>query len=281
MKPITKEEQAKTFTIALIGVSTTYTKILKRITAITQCRTRRYQVLDRYQDTPNADIIMVNVESVDAITRLNIIREHKTTAKHRSVIAIRSNKTLANDNWDYIAHTPFNPSRLIKLLDKFTIAELDYIPELSIDENNNANVDAGTVHSLSEFMSKSHQQQPAKKVLVVDDSEVIRTQLGLELKLKNYQAVYAASGEQALTLLSKEHFDLIFLDIVLPGLDGYSVCKHIKKDPSLKDMPVVMLTSRSSSFDKIRGTLAGCSTYVTKPVSHQQFKQISSKYLEN
>jgi twitching motility two-component system response regulator PilG len=78
--------------------------------------------------------------------------------------------------------------------------------------------------------------------------------------------------------MGKNFYDIIFLDVILPGADGYQVCKHIKKNPLLKQTPVVMLTSKASPFDRVRGSLAGCDTYLTKPVDYQEFKQVLEKY---
>jgi two-component system, cell cycle response regulator len=67
---------------------------------------------------------------------------------------------------------------------------------------------------------------------------------------------------------------------VLPGSDGYSVCRTIKRDPKTRLTPVVMLTSKSSPFDKIRGTLAGCDNYLTKPVTQDDFERTVKRYLQ-
>jgi twitching motility two-component system response regulator PilG len=66
----------------------------------------------------------------------------------------------------------------------------------------------------------------------------------------------------------------------LPGADGYQICRAIRKNPATKKTPVVMLTSKSSSFDKIRGSMAGCDTYLTKPVDNATFQEVVKKYLK-
>ena len=89
----------------------------------------------------------------------------------------------------------------------------------------------------------------------------------------------AQSGEEALKMLAKKSYDLIFLDIILPGADGYEVCKLIRRNQDTKRIPVIMLTSKSSPFDRIRGSLAGCSWYLTKPVEHVKFYEVIDKCL--
>lgn len=89
----------------------------------------------------------------------------------------------------------------------------------------------------------------------------------------------AETGEQGLEALENNRYDIIFLDVVLPGADGYQVCKTIRKNMETKHTPIVMLTSRSSPFDKVRGSLAGCSSYLTKPVDYDNFFSVLEGYL--
>jgi two-component system, cell cycle response regulator len=116
------------------------------------------------------------------------------------------------------------------------------------------------------------------KVLVVDDSTTVRKQLQLALHDMDAMVVAAASGEEALRAVEKYAFDLVLLDVVMPGMDGYQVCKLLKRTRSTRALPVVMLTSKSSPFDKIRGSLAGCDSYLVKPVTHRDFRQVVERY---
>ncbi len=117
-------------------------------------------------------------------------------------------------------------------------------------------------------------------VLVVDDSPTVRKQLELVLASLQAKVLTAVSGEAGLELLARHHFDLVLLDVVLPGSDGYSVCRTIKRDSKTRLTPVVMLTSKSSPFDKIRGSLAGCDNYLTKPVTQDDFERTVKRYLQ-
>jgi CheY-like chemotaxis protein len=107
--------------------------------------------------------------------------------------------------------------------------------------------------------------------LVVDDSVTVRNQLQAALQKAGLTADLASGGEQALLMLSKQSYDLIFLDVVMPGDDGYAVCKLIRKLPANKQTQVIMLTSRSSPFDRARGALAGCDMYLIKPIDLKTF----------
>lgn len=115
--------------------------------------------------------------------------------------------------------------------------------------------------------------------LVVDDSPTVRKQLEIVLRNEEIDVVTAVTGEQALDALAQREFSIVLLDVVLPGTDGYQVCKAIKKNPATRHLPVVMLTSKSSPFDRIRGSLAGCDSYLVKPVSQSAFISTVGKYV--
>ncbi|MEO8064291.1 MAG: response regulator [Pseudomonadota bacterium] len=116
------------------------------------------------------------------------------------------------------------------------------------------------------------------RVLAVDDSPLMRTFLQNKLLPYGIQPEFASSGEEALFKISKQHFDMIFLDVMLPGMDGYDVCKMIKKNKDNSLMKVVMLTSKDKTFDKIRGTMAGCDGYLTKPVDELKLRAIIERH---
>ena len=127
-------------------------------------------------------------------------------------------------------------------------------------------------------VSVSRQEEHNFRVLAVDDSPLMRTFLQNKLQPYGIYPEFASSGEEALFKISKQHFDLIFLDVMLPGMDGYDVCKMIKKNKDNNLMKVVMLTSKDKTFDKIRGTMAGCDGYLTKPVDELKLRAIIERH---
>jgi CheY-like chemotaxis protein len=122
-----------------------------------------------------------------------------------------------------------------------------------------------------------HEEQQFR-VLAVDDSPLMRTFLQNKLQPYGIAPEFASSGEEALFKISKQHYDMIFLDVMLPGMDGYDVCKMIKKNKDNSLMKVVMLTSKDKTFDKIRGTMAGCDGYLTKPVDELKLRAIIERH---
>jgi CheY-like chemotaxis protein len=127
-------------------------------------------------------------------------------------------------------------------------------------------------------MPAPRHEEHSFRVLAVDDSPLMRTFLQNKLQPYGIQPEFASSGEEALFKISKQHFDLIFLDVMLPGMDGYDVCKMIKKNKDNSLMKVVMLTSKDKTFDKIRGTMAGCDSYLTKPVDEMKLRAIIERH---
>jgi two-component system cell cycle response regulator len=115
--------------------------------------------------------------------------------------------------------------------------------------------------------------------LVVDDSETVRTQTTAALERVGIQSRAVGDAEGAINAMRERSFDLIFLDVVMPRIDGYELCRRIKQDPYARSTPVLMLTSRSSQFDRARGALAGCDGYLTKPVAWADFPREVDKVL--
>jgi twitching motility two-component system response regulator PilG len=117
------------------------------------------------------------------------------------------------------------------------------------------------------------------RVLVVDDSKPAREFMLGELAKMNVAPEECDTGEEALLRLLNSDYDVVFLDVVMPGIDGYEVCKLIKARRGRLRTRVVMLTSRDGAFDKIRGKLSGCDAYLTKPVDHAKLHALMLQYL--
>jgi len=104
-------------------------------------------------------------------------------------------------------------------------------------------------------------------ILVVDDEEDIRELVELNLHREGYTVLTSETGEQALALAKAKTPDLVVLDLMLPGMDGLEVCKRLKNDPVLQQIPVVMLTAKGEESDIVAGLELGADDYITKPFS--------------
>ncbi len=119
-----------------------------------------------------------------------------------------------------------------------------------------------------------------KTVMIVDDSPTIRKILGLTLERAGYKVIAEPDGESAIERLVQTVPDLILLDIAMPKLDGYEVCKRIKLDPRTKHVPVVMLSGKGALFDKVKGHMAGATEYLTKPFETPAVLAVVTNYCE-
>jgi DNA-binding response OmpR family regulator len=109
------------------------------------------------------------------------------------------------------------------------------------------------------------------RVLVVEDDPAIRELIGLHLKLEGYAVMPSADGAEGLRLARAERFDLIVLDIMLPGLDGISVLGAIRRESINKETPILMLTARREESDKVLGLETGADDYLGKPFGIREF----------
>jgi twitching motility two-component system response regulator PilG len=112
-------------------------------------------------------------------------------------------------------------------------------------------------------------QPPALKVMVVDDSRTIRRTAEMLLGTVGCEVITAVDGFEALALIVDQHPRIIFLDIMMPRLDGYQTCALIKDHERFKHIPVIMLSSRDGPYDKARGRAAGSDHFLTKPFSRE------------
>ncbi len=103
------------------------------------------------------------------------------------------------------------------------------------------------------------------KVMVIDDSNTIRRSAEIFLLKTGCEVILAEDGFDALAKIADHHPEVIFVDIMMPRLDGYQTCALIKKNPRLRDTPVIMLSSKDGLFDRARGRLVGSDEYLTKP----------------
>ncbi|MBN1522182.1 MAG: response regulator [Candidatus Aureabacteria bacterium] len=116
-----------------------------------------------------------------------------------------------------------------------------------------------------------------KTILIVDDHGALRYILSFDLQKKGFKTVTAGSGEKGIEIAQKERPDLILLDAMMPGIDGFETCRRLKKDDSTKDIPVLMVTAKSQREDVLEGLQSGAVSYMVKPF---KFEELFSKIVE-
>jgi twitching motility two-component system response regulator PilG len=120
-----------------------------------------------------------------------------------------------------------------------------------------------------------------KRILIVEDEESLLKLETILLTVKGYEVSGASTGTTALEKLSGETFDLILLDIMLPDIDGYEICRRIKEHPRHASTPVVMLTAKKSVEDQERGATCGADAYLTKPFKSAMIIEVIEKLVRD
>jgi twitching motility two-component system response regulator PilG len=118
------------------------------------------------------------------------------------------------------------------------------------------------------------------RVMVIDDSKTIRRTAETLLKKEGCDVVTATDGFEALAKISDHHPQIIFVDIMMPRLDGYQTCALIKNNQVFKTTPVIMLSSKDGLFDKARGRIVGSEQYLTKPFTREELLGAIRRYVD-
>jgi len=119
----------------------------------------------------------------------------------------------------------------------------------------------------------------SKKILIVDDEADLVETVRFPLEMEGYQVLVSYNGEDALNQARKENPDLILLDLMLPKLDGYKVCRLLKFDDRYKHIPILMLTAKTQEKDKALGMETGANEYITKPFEMDDLLKKVKAYL--
>lgn len=265
-------QSSNVLTIGCFGLSEYELCLVRSVLRLTSGRAHSYLFGDMTGDCC-PDIALIDPDNAAARAALQKMVDRSAGSKP---VLLLITHTVPADQSKYYLLQPFAPTKLLALLDRIS-GEIGKFTGAAKPA-----VAAPIPEQASPFKEHETNALATKRVfraLVVDDSPTVRKKLELELRPLNIVADCADSGEQGLMLLAQKPYDIIFLDIVLPGADGYEICKIIRRDQENKRIPVVMLTSKSSPFDRIRGSLAGCSSYLTKPVEYAKFHAVVEKCL--
>jgi len=199
-----------------------------------------------------------------------------TEEKHAAVISIKDGDIV---DLRYRIARGNDALKLIKSIDK---AKIRFQKKDSVTAHSGNTKLPSTVEILQALgieLDGSVLQEIGKKILVVEDSTTQRNIICKMLIQNGYRVLEASDGAEALEQLNKTKAELILLDIVLPGMDGYKVMNAIKDIEGMEHVPIIMLTSRDTLIDKMRGKVSNSDEYLTKPFKSEELIQKVNKYL--
>ena len=278
-----------TYSVEVIGFSQTE---LMALASVFDLSSRRVPKFVRHNSPGNLpDILLVDANEMEAVRQLG---ERNASGQIPTIMIGDSNR---GTNWPLLAR----PIRWMKLFQAFDVAigspaSETPKPVAAAPVAASAVVQPGVqaragspvmpvakpAMTVGEVSGAWRAQNPqVDSVLVVDDNLTVREFMKSKLAAFNFNVDYAENGEQAIGFTGQKHYTCIFLDVVMPGIDGYQVCKLIKSNRSAQKTAVVMLTSKDSPFDKIRGSMSGCDAYLTKPVDEEKLLETIAKFLQH
>ncbi len=253
--------------VATFGIPEFERQILDRIFRLSSTRAQSYSLASE-GEAQSADIVLVDPGTQKALAEWRTVSSERPDMKTVRVVPDEQ-----GDSGPSFSR-PFLATRVLTVLDSVVTQNADRLGRTGTDDAVPPPPSGPQQTSMIRNAAGA-----CYRALVVDDSQMIRTQVGLALQDADIEVAYAESGEKALEIVSRQTFDIIFLDVLMTGLDGYEVCKTIKRDKTRRHIPVVMLTSQSSPFDKIKGKFSGCDAYLTKPVRREEFQRTVDQYL--
>ena len=266
------DKQKDTYSVEVIGFTETEQTVLTSVFGLSSRRAPKFIRHDSADSLP--DIFLADASDPAAIKRL---AERNVSGQIPSILVGDSN---CGTNWPVLAR----PIRWMKLFQAFDLAIA--APAAGMPAKTPAPAApaqaapaASAAPPAGDAGARQAGATQADWVLVVDDNMTVREFMKSKLAAFNFNVDYAENGEQAIGFTGQKHYTCIFLDVIMPGIDGYQVCKLIKSNRTAQKTAVVMLTSKDSPFDKIRGSMSGCDAYLTKPVDEEKLLETIVKFL--
>jgi two-component system cell cycle response regulator len=247
-------------TVALLGFETAEQERLDRVFQTERPGKRRYIAASRERRS-GSDILLVNYDNPAALEE-----KDRILASHPGIQIVAASRGPLQEMPEHHIRGILIAARVFAVLDKIPASS-------AIEPVQAASPEPHSVPAVS--------VQTGYRALVVDDSAAIQKSLELNLAtLPQIAAVdFADSGESALAKAETTHYDLIFLDVMMPGIDGYETCAQLRKKPSYKKTPIIMVSGKTSPLDEVKGVMAGCTTYLTKPVQPDAFQKLGARVL--
>lgn len=259
MDTVTK---ARPFAVALFGFTDREHRAISSALKLSEARSKSYLLWDSGSSPP--DICMVNEDLPAGAEAWRHLHSHFPNASIPTIRlgAIDRPSAHFEDTHAVFLKRPVLANRVLRALDGLVTTAFHYAPELAIHDD----MPTDTLPHRRPGAGDRPSYSALGRILVVDDSESVRRMMEVQLTQQGYTVDFAMSGEDGLAKASQRSYVLIFLDVMLPGINGYDVARLLKRNRAHQP-PVVMLTSKSSRIDKLRGALASADAYLTKPVS--------------
>jgi twitching motility two-component system response regulator PilG len=287
----------KAVTVGLIGILEEDDRYLQAAFANSAHRNITYRLVP-YDNGP--DILLVNADAPVSLVQWVKYREAIIQVKGKAPPTVVMSRVRSFDTKHYQMRSPLITLRTLGILDQVATNELGAQQELAFAPGpvqppvpipvTPAQPPAAAAVPVAEApppipAAPAPAVAPSARTseiraLVVDDSLPVRVQMKQALLPVTSRIEFAEDGEKALELIGHNAYDIIFLDVILPGMDGYEICKVVKSGAH-RHTPVIMLTSASSPADRVKGKLAGCDTYLIKPVGHAMFQYVIEHYLQH
>lgn len=252
----------RVISVGIMGFPPQEENKFKKIFELSQQHERRYK-LANIADAQPVDLLIVKNDN-ELVQKQQ--QAYQARYKSSSIPVVVAGREPAINQAPYYIRGVLIPSRVFAVLD-----EIEIQPETATfvaQAEQSFMVPTADIAEEAEIVAEN-----ALHVLVVDDSTMMQKTIEMELKKATLPLAvdFAETGEEALEKVKQTKYDFIFLDVMMPGIDGFETCSQIRKVEGMTKTPVIMLTSKSSALDEVKGLMAGCTTYLTKPFVHEEF----------
>ena len=274
---MTKIRETHSIKICFVGLPLADQATFERVISFCKARGQNFEIT---LNPSQSNVLITDDEESNLKTARQL--------QSKNLLLVVSNDKACTEG-DVQVQRPLLVTRVMRTMESLPISQLATAKEASTpDSSSNAQTPAEAIlekaaitaaKPIVEPNSASTDTSNGYLALVIDDSAAIRKQLELELRSAGLRCDFAESGEQALEKIAETTYDLVFLDIMMPGIDGYETCGKIRKDPRYKKTPVVMLSGKTAPLDEVKGVIAGASTYLTKPVKPDQFQRVTGRII--
>lgn len=249
------------YTLIVFGLTATQRMVLASLCKLSQNREVAYSMPES-GGGGSADIAVVDADDAAAVQHW----KGSSVPAGAPVVFVSAQPLTDLETHQYNLIRSHLSGGLLQLLDRVAVSELRHRAPVVVSDDISVRHEAAP--------QRSEHRTSAARALVIDDSLSVRTQMNLCLEKLDISVEMAEDAHRGLEKLQERYYDLVFLDVILPDMDGYQVCKLIKRDPRTQRVPVVMLTSKGSTINRIQGSIAGCNRYLIKPATERDVAKV-------